>query len=41
MPAATTGPKTPKVSMLLARDHWGKEESLLMISMAVTSLMQV
>jgi hypothetical protein len=36
-----TGPNTPKVSKLLARAHWAKVGSLLMMSAAVTSLTQV
>jgi len=40
-PVAITGPKTPKVSKLLARVHCAKVASLLRISAAVTSLMQV
>ena len=38
---AITGPKGPKVSKLLARDHCGKDGSDLRIPRAVTSLMQV
>src|SRR6185369_15553394 len=41
MPVAITGPNTPKVSKLLARVHCAKPGSLAMISIAVTSLMQV
>jgi len=41
MPVAIAGPNTPHVSKLLARVHCANPGLRAMISMAVTSLMQV